>query len=79
MSAKGQKRTMQLFDHLIGAREQRRWYGQVKGLCGLEIDHQLVLGGRLHWQISGLFAFKYAVNIAGRASVLVGGINPIRR
>src|SRR5262245_2383180 len=33
------------FDHLVGASER---------LCGLEIDHQLILGWRLHGQVGRL-------------------------
>jgi hypothetical protein len=33
-----------LFDHLVGAGEQRRWHGEAKHLCGLEIDYQLIFG-----------------------------------
>jgi hypothetical protein len=29
------------FDHLIGEGEQRCWYGEAKGLRGLEFNHQL--------------------------------------
>ena len=32
-----------LFDHLVRAGEQRWRHGEVKGFCGLEIDHQLEL------------------------------------
>ena len=45
MSAKGQKRTLCLFDHLVGAREQCWGYGQADGFGGLEVDDKLELGG----------------------------------
>ena len=28
------------FDHLVGAREQRRWQAEAERLGGLEVDHQ---------------------------------------
>src|SRR5262245_22230866 len=37
-----------LFDHLVGACEQRWGYGQADGLGGLEVDNELELGGLLH-------------------------------
>src|SRR6476659_5384894 len=41
-----------LFDHLVGAREQRRWHGEAEGFRSLEVDHHLRLGRLLHWHPS---------------------------
>jgi hypothetical protein len=46
------------FDHLVGAGQQRRQHGQPERLRGLEVDHQFVLGRRLHWMKFG----PYEVN-----------------
>ena len=59
----------QLFDHLIGTREQRRRNCEVQRFRSLEVDHKLVLGRRLHGKVSGLFAFEDAIDVAGRALV----------
>ena len=52
--------------------------GTVKAdrLRGPEIDHQLVLGRRLHRQIGRFLALEDAVNVARRAAELVGQISP---
>ena len=67
----------QSFDHLVGGGEERRWNIKAECLCRLEIDHQLVLHRRLHWQVGGLFALENAVDVTCRAAVLVGEIRPV--
>ena len=46
-------------------------------LGGLEVDHQFVLGRRLHRQVGRLLALENAVDIASRAAVLVDKIGPV--
>ena len=43
-----------LIDDLVGTREQRRGNFEAKRLSGLEVNHQLKLGRRLHGQVGGL-------------------------
>ena len=50
---------------------------EAERLGGLEIDHQFVLGRRLHRQVGGLLALEDAIDVAGRAAVLVDDIRPI--
>jgi hypothetical protein len=66
-----------LFDHLVGAGEHGRWHGESQFLCGLEIDHQFVLGRRLYRKISRLLAIEDAIDISGRAPILVDKIGSI--
>src|SRR6266436_10294459 len=66
------------FDHLVGAREQRRRHIEAERLNGFKIDDQLVLGRRLHWQVGRLLALEDAVDVAGRAAILVDRIRPVR-
>ena len=62
-----------LFDHLVGARKQRRRHSKAERLGGLQVDHQFVFGRCLHRQVSGLLAFKDAIDVtssfAGVASI----------
>jgi hypothetical protein len=57
------------FDYLVGAGEQPGWDVEAECLGSLEIDDQLVIGRRLHWQLGRLLAFKDPIDVAGRAPV----------
>ena len=46
-------------------------------LGGLDVDHELVLGRRLHWQVGWLLAFENAIDVRSRMPELVGKIRPI--
>jgi hypothetical protein len=43
-----------LFDHLVGAGEQRVRHGEAERFGGLEVDDQLVFGRGLHRELSRL-------------------------
>src|SRR6516162_3145280 len=65
------------FDHLVGADEQRLRHGKAERLGGLEVHHKLVLGGRLHRQVSWFLALQNAIDVACRAPVLVDSIRSV--
>ena len=46
-------------------------------LGGLEVDHKLVLGRRLHRQVGRLLALEDAIHVPGRLPVLFGLIRPV--
>jgi hypothetical protein len=71
-SAMGHKRTSR---HLLS--EQCRRHCQAAGLCGFEIDNQLVFSRSLHGKISGLLALEDAIDIASRPPKLVIKIGSI--
>src|SRR5216117_3846441 len=64
-------RLAHLLDHLVGACEQRRRHGEAERLGALEIDGQLVLGRRLHWQVGWFLALKNAVDVICCAPKLI--------
>src|SRR5215470_18580737 len=72
-----QKAPLDLLDHLVSAGEQRRWDFDADRPRGLQIDHQLVLGWRLHRKVGRLLTLKNAIHIASCAPELVNRIRPI--
>ena len=59
MSALCQKRTSRrLFDHLVGAAEQRPRNGEAERLCGLEVDDQFDFRRLHHRQVGRLLALE---------------------
>ena len=78
MSAKCQKRTSarQLFDHLVGSGQQTG-HRDAERLGGLEVDHQLELGGLYNRQIGRLFAFQNASAVVSCLPIRIGDAGAI--
>src|SRR5262249_61377623 len=64
-------------DHLLGAHEQPGRHGKAERLRGLEIDHQLDLGGLLHRQVRRLLALENAARIDTGLAVCIRETAPI--
>ena len=61
-------------DHLVGAGEQRGRHREPERPGGFEIDHEFVLGRRLGREVGGLLALEDAIDVTGRAPVLIGPV-----
>ena len=64
-------------DHLIRPLQERGRDREVEGLRGLEVDHQLELGGLLHGEIARPGALQNTVDITCCAPELVAEIGSI--
>src|SRR3954453_11730051 len=54
---------MSSFDHLVGARDERRGYSNADRLCSLEIDNQFERRGLQDWKITRLIALEDAADV----------------
>ena len=66
----------QLFDHLVGAAEQRQWHGDAERLGGLEVYDQFDFRGLLDWQIRWLLALEYSAGVDADQTVVFRFIAP---
>src|SRR5262249_49201520 len=62
---------LRLFDHLVGEREQLRWYFQAERFGGLEIDDQLDLGGLQDRQVRRPLALENPTCVETDLTVLL--------
>src|SRR5215475_9810203 len=73
-----QQKKKPLFDHFVGAGEQRGRYCEIKRLRGLEIDDELKFGGLLNRELVRFSSLENTINIS--RSLLPQGVivDPIR-
>ena len=67
-----------LFDHLVGAGEQRREHVKTKCLRAFQIDYQLVFGGPLHGKVGRLLTLENAVDVISCVDGLTDDFRSIR-
>jgi hypothetical protein len=78
MSALCQKQTSGcLFDHLVGAREQRWRHGEAERLGGGQVDDEIEFGRLLNRKIGRVGTFENLVNVAGGSASQVNHICPV--
>jgi len=58
---------LELFDHLVGASEQRRGYGEGERFCRLYIDQELELGRLINRDVARFGSFEDLVHVIGHA------------
>src|SRR5262245_7721261 len=63
------RQVLKLFDHLVGAHEERGREGQAEGFGCLNIDKQLDFPDLLDGQISRLVALQYASGMDARLTM----------
>src|SRR5262245_49038813 len=66
-----------LFDHLVGAGEQRGRHSEAERLGGLEVDHQLELDQGLDGKLARFRALENAVHIYRRTPKIIGPVEAV--
>jgi hypothetical protein len=66
-----------LFDHLVGAGDERRRHVEAERLGGLEIDDELEVGRRLNGQVGGFVALEDTIGIRRRTPKLTERVNSV--
>jgi hypothetical protein len=68
---------LSLFDHQVGAAEQRKRHSKAEAPGGFQIDDQLDFGGLLNWQIRRLLPLENPARINTGQAVTVQNIRSV--
>src|SRR4029453_2710624 len=78
MSPTGHKQTWQaLFDHLVGAGEQRGWHGKIERFSSLQIYYELEFRRPFNRDLRDIVASKYSVSQLNGARKIVLLTGPV--
>jgi hypothetical protein len=61
--------TAALFDHLVGAGDQRQRDGEAERLCGFEVDRKLELRWLMHREGDGILAAQTSTSIGAETGI----------
>src|SRR6516162_10303463 len=71
------QQTPLLFDHFVGAKQDRWRHGKAERLGGLEVHDHLKFRRKLHREIARLLAAQDAIHISGGAAIVVYRVGSI--
>jgi hypothetical protein len=66
-----------LFDHLVGAQQDRWGYLKAEGFRGFDVQGHLKFDRQLNWKLRRLCTMKDAIDVIGGPTIQIRVIRPI--